>query len=170
MCGIVGIIGKITDLENQNLIKMLSIQSHRGPDGHRVLKTNNSLLGFSRLKIIDFNDRAMQPMVSRDNKHVLVFNGEIYNYKYLKKKIGKKYTFNTLSDTEVLLAVLILYGIEGLKLVNGMFSFCYFDVDNNTYTFVRDRFGQKPLFYCNFNDQFYFASELKSLIAIKTKH
>tara|TARA_B100000686_G_scaffold331260_1_gene394548 strand:+ start:2565 stop:4454 length:1890 start_codon:yes stop_codon:yes gene_type:complete len=166
MCGLAGIIGHISDLENQNLIKMLSIQSHRGPDGHRILKTNNSLLGFSRLKIIDFSDRAMQPMVSRDNKHVLVFNGEIYNYKYLKQKIGKKYNFETLSDSEVLLAVLVIYGLEGLKFINGMFSFCYYDVDANTYTLVRDRFGQKPLFYSKFDDNYYFASEIKSLVFI----
>lgn len=165
MCGISGIIGQIDNSKKSILKDMLISQAHRGPDGHRILITKSSLLGFSRLKIIDFNNRSMQPMVSEDKKHVLLFNGEIYNYKSLKNKIGNSYNFRTSSDTEVLLAVLILYGIKGLKYINGMFAFCYYDVQNEIYTLVRDRFGQKPLYFAENNNNFYFASEIKSLLA-----
>ena len=85
MCGIAGIIGQVND-NNYILIKnMISSLYHRGPDKIKVLETSDSLLAFSRLKIIDFNDRSMQPMISDDKKHILLFNGEIYNYKELKK-------------------------------------------------------------------------------------
>ncbi len=144
---------------------MISNLYHRGPDKIRVLETTNSLLAFSRLKIIDFNDRSMQPIISDDKKHILVFNGEIYNYKELKKNIGKKYPFKTSSDTEVLLAMLKLYGISALKDLNGMFAFCYHNVRENSYILARDRFGQKPLYYSIDKRNFYFASEIKSLIA-----
>ena len=128
MCGIIGIIGNIDDTKINTIKNMISSQIHRGPDGHRILKTKSSLLGFSRLKIIDFDNRSMQPMVSEDGRYVLVFNGEIYNFKDLKNKIKNKYKFTTSSDSEVLLAILILYGLDGLKEINGMFSFCFYDV------------------------------------------
>lgn len=165
MCGITGIIGDISEDKINVINNMVLAQSHRGPDGHRVLKTPTALLGFSRLKIIDFDDRSMQPMISKNKKYVLLFNGEIYNYKKLKADIGNKYKFNTSSDTEVLLAMLILYGLDSLKKINGMFSFCFYDVDKNLYTLVRDRFGQKPLYFSIENGSFYFASEIKSLLA-----
>jgi len=170
MCGITGIIGDISEDKINIINNMVVAQSHRGPDGHRVLKTPTALLGFSRLKIIDFDDRAMQPMISKNKKHVLLFNGEIYNYKKLKAEIGNKYKFNTTSDTEVLLAMLILYGLDSLKSINGMFSFCFYDVDKNLYTLVRDRFGQKPLYFSIEKDNFYFASEVKSLLAAGIKN
>jgi len=170
MCGIIGIIGNIDDAKRHAIKNMLHSQIHRGPDGHRILKTKNSLLGFSRLKIIDFDNRSMQPMVSEDEQYVLVFNGEIYNFKKLKAKIGNKYKFITSSDTEVLLAMLILYGLDSLKDINGMFSFCFYDVKKNTYTLVRDRFGQKPLYYASDKNSFYFASEIKSLLAAGIKN
>ena len=108
MCGISGIIGQIDNSKKNILKDMLISQAHRGPDGHRILITKSSLLGFSRLKIIDFNNRSMQPMVSEDKKHVLLFNGEIYNYKSLKNKIGNSYNFRTSSDTEVLLVLSLI--------------------------------------------------------------
>jgi len=165
MCGISGIIGNINDNHINSIKNMVTMQSHRGPDGHRVIRTPSSLLGFSRLKIIDFDDRAMQPIISKDKKYILLFNGEIYNYKKLKANIGNKYRFTTTSDTEVLLAMLILYGIESLKHINGMFAFCFYDVEENTYILARDRFGQKPLYFTNKKNYIYFASEIKSLLA-----
>ena len=165
MCGITGIIGDVSEDKINVINNMIVAQSHRGPDGHRVLKTPTALLGFSRLKIIDFDDRSMQPMISKNKKYVLLFNGEIYNYKKLKADIGNKYKFNTTSDTEVLLAMLILYGLDSLKSINGMFSFCFYDVDKNLYTLVRDRYGQKPLYFSIEKGSFYFASEVKSLLA-----
>jgi asparagine synthase (glutamine-hydrolysing) len=170
MCGIIGVIGNIDDIKINIVKSMLYSQVHRGPDGHRILRTKSALLGFSRLKIIDFDNRAMQPMVSKDEKYALVFNGEIYNYKQLKNKIGGKYKFNTSSDSEVLLATLILYGLDGLKEINGMFSFCFYDVNKNIYTLVRDRFGQKPLYYSINRGSFYFSSEIKSLLVAGIKN
>ena len=170
MCGIIGVIGNIDDIKINIVKSMLYSQVHRGPDGHRILRTKSALLGFSRLKIIDFDNRAMQPMVSKDEKYALVFNGEIYNYKQLKNKIIGKYKFNTSSDSEVLLATLILYGLDGLKEINGMFSFCFYDVNKNIYTLVRDRFGQKPLYYSINRGSFYFSSEIKSLLVAGIKN
>ena len=165
MCGIAGIIGQVND-NNYILIKnMISSLYHRGPDKMKVLETSDSLLAFSRLKIIDFDDRSMQLMISDDKKHILLFNGEIYNYKELKKNIGKKYPFKTSSDTEVLLAMLKIHGMSALKYLNGMFAFCYYNVIENSYVLARDRFGQKPLYYSISKNSFYFASEIKSLIS-----
>ena len=144
---------------------MLYSISHRGPDKLRVLETNNALLAFARLKIIDFKDRSMQTMISEDKKHVLIFNGEIYNYKKLKIKIANKYNFKTSSDTEVLLAMLTIYGSDALNYVNGMFSFCYYDVENQIFTLARDRFGQKSLYYSIYKHSLYFSSEIKGLLA-----
>ena len=165
MCGIAGIIGPINNNNILNIRKMISLLSHRGPDKIRILKTKSSLLAFSRLKIIDFDDRAMQPMISQDKKYVLLFNGEIYNYKKLKKNLVNKYNFITKSDTEVFLAMLILYGTDCLKHVNGMFSFCFINLEQNSYIMGRDRFGQKPLYYYKQNDSIYFASEIKSILS-----
>ena len=123
MCGIAGIIGPINNNNISNIRKMISLLSHRGPDKIRILKTKSSLLAFSRLKIIDFSDRAMQPMISQDKKYVLLFNGEIYNYKKLKKILLINITLLQNQNTEVFLAMLILYGTDCLKHVNGMFSF-----------------------------------------------
>ena len=165
MCGIAGIIGNIKEGNIDEAKKMLYSISHRGPDKLRVLETNNALLAFARLKIIDFKDRSMQPMISEDKKHVLIFNGEIYNYKKLKIKIANKYNFKTSSDTEVLLAMLIIYGSDALNYVNGMFSFCYYDVENQIFTLARDRFGQKSLYYSIYKHSLYFSSEIKGLLA-----
>ncbi len=165
MCGIAGIIGNISEKKYSLIKKMISSLFHRGPDKLKVLRTKNSLLAFSRLKIIDFDNRSMQPMISEDKKHILLFNGEIYNYKELKKKLEKKYNFITESDSEVLLAMLKLYGLSCLKDLNGMFAFCYLNILENTFTLVRDRFGQKPLYYSIDEDSCYFASEIKSLLS-----
>ena len=165
MCGIAGIIGNISEDKHLLIRNMISSLYHRGPDKQKILKTNNSLLAFSRLKIIDFDNRSMQPMISSDKKHILLFNGEIYNYKELKRKVLNKYNFVTESDTEVLLAMLKLYGTSCLKDINGMFAICYINLQDNTYTLARDRFGQKPLYYFKDKNSFYFASEIKSILA-----
>ena len=125
MCGITGIIGDVSEDKINVINNMIVAQSHEGPDGHRVLKTPTALLGFSRLKIIDFDDRSMQPMISKNKNMSYSLMGKFYNYKKLKADIGNKYKFNTTSDTEVLLAMLILYGLDSLKSINGMFSFCF---------------------------------------------
>ena len=125
MCGIVGIIGKSTDKE-QVIQKMLDKQKHRGPDAKDFWNGNEACFGHNRLSIIDLNSNANQPMVSNEGRYVIVFNGEIYNYKELKNTL-KNYSFKTQSDTEVLLALYIQKGKEMLNELNGMFSFAIWD-------------------------------------------
>ncbi len=119
MCGLSGIIG-LNLSENDGLImvrKMISTLAHRGPDGQKIVINKNNIYGFSRLAIIDLNKRSMQPKISKDKKYILSFNGEIYNYKELRKEISDKYHFLTESDSEVLMAVLTLWGLKGLDKV-----------------------------------------------------
>jgi asparagine synthase (glutamine-hydrolysing) len=167
MCGLSGIIGFNRGENNGVGIvrNMISTLAHRGPDGHKIVINNNNIYGFSRLAIIDLKKRSMQPMISKDKKYILSFNGEIYNYKELRKEISDKYHFITESDSEVLMAVLILWGLEGLEKVYGMFSFCFYDGKNNRHIFARDRFGQKPLFFSTEGSSFFYASEIKALLA-----
>lgn len=169
MCGLSGAIG-IRDNNRVEIVKrMISALSHRGPDGQKIVINNNNVYGFSRLAIIDLKKRSMQPMISKNKNYILSFNGEIYNYKELRKEISNKYTFVTKSDSEVLLAVLTLWGLKGLDKVYGMFSFCFYDGKNNRHIFARDRFGQKPLYYSNTNSSFFYASEIKALLAADVK-
>ena len=124
MCGIAGIIGDISEEKIDIIKNMISSLYHRGPDAQRILKTDNSLLAFSRLKIIDFNDRSMQPMVSSDKKNILLFNGEIYNYKELQKNYNL-INDTIKSDTDVLIKLNLKLGVKKTPgLLNGMFAYC----------------------------------------------
>jgi asparagine synthase (glutamine-hydrolysing) len=106
MCGFIGIIDfeKTTDLES-NLKQSIDVIKHRGPDNQSILidKENGVYLGFNRLKIIDLSDQSNQPFKSDDSQIILAFNGELYNYKILRKELRSEYQFKTESDTEVLL-------------------------------------------------------------------
>ena len=116
----------------------------------------------NRLSIIDTHERANQPMKSNDNNLVLVFNGEIYNYLELRDKLKTYYDFKTKSDSEVLLAAFQKWGIKSFKKLNGAFAFCIYDKRVKKVIFVRDRFGQKPIFFLRKNNKTYFASEIKA--------
>lgn len=160
MCGIAGIIG-----ENPNnsfiLTEMLKVQHHRGPDATGIWIDENVYLGHNRLSIIDLTESANQPMVSECGRYVIVFNGEIYNYKELKSTLN--YNFKTQSDTEVILALFQKKGANMLNDLNGMFVIAIWDSENKSLFLARDRFGVKPLYYSFFQNQFYFASEIKTL-------
>jgi asparagine synthase (glutamine-hydrolysing) len=173
MCGI---IGKI----NSDIASPLSLDTfnaallnlqHRGPDGNSVKifysSTCEIQLGFTRLAITDPLPRSDQPFVSPNGKQILVFNGEIFNYKDLRTKLeAKGFTFRTDSDTEVLLSGLIEFGIDFIKNINGMFAFAYINLEENTLYLARDAFGIKPMFF-NINTQsISFASEPKALLEI----
>lgn len=161
MCGIVGIVGK--SIDNEHVIeKMLEKQRHRGPDAKVFWKNEDVCFGHNRLSIIDLNSNANQPMFSNDGRYVIVFNGEIYNYKELKETISN-YSFKTQSDTEVLLALYIQEGKEMLNKLNGMFSFAIWDTIKKNLFVARDRFGVKPFYYTFHNNNLYFASEIKTL-------
>ena len=133
MCGILGVLGSY----NKNQVEsMLSAQSHRGPDAVGTFYDDSIALGHNRLSIIDLSSDANQPLYSNDNRFVLVFNGEIYNYKELKLILQESYQFKTQSDSEVLLAAFIKYGERCLEKLNGMFSFVIWDTKKKR-TFCR---------------------------------
>ena len=168
MCGIAGILNyeKINDLMSQCKI-MINELKHRGPDnnGFWIDESSNICLGHSRLSIIDVSDKGSQPMHSYCGRYVVSYNGEIYNFKLIKQKlISKGIIFKGQSDTEVLINSISFYGLEKtLQSINGMFVFALWDKEKKELSICRDRFGQKPIHYCQINHQFYFASEIKAL-------
>lgn len=175
MCGINGVYSKTKDRQASfKLSKMNNAIIHRGPDdeGNYVNdNVNYSLaMGMRRLSIIDINS-GRQPVYSIDKSKVLVFNGEIYNYKELKIKLTKKGSvFFTNSDTEVIMRLYEEYGNSSFSMLDGMFAFSIYDITLNKIIVVRDFFGEKPLYYCKTNDHFYWASELKSIKKVSNKN
>ncbi len=171
MCGIAGFIGKKA-FSPKVLSNTLALMNNRGPDYHglKKLKTFKSNLYFlhSRLGIIDLNKRSNQPFVIDD--YVLIFNGEIYNYLEIKKALIKKgHKFTTNSDTEVLLRSYIEYGEDCVKHFNGMWSFAIWDTKKKILIISRDRFGEKPLYFYQSREGFYFASEIKFIFSLLGK-
>ena len=145
MCGICGI--KSFNQLSENKIKSLLLNlKHRGPDNTDYSKFDNFYLGSTRLKIIDAFDRSNMPM---EYKHFSIsYNGEVYNYKELKKElIDQGYSFKTNSDTEVILKLFAHYGIESFKKLDGMFSICKYDSIKKIIYLRRDIFGIKPHHY-----------------------
>ena len=164
MCGIAGIVG-VQPHNQHRLDAMLDKQSHRGPDAKVIWNDDKIVLGHNRLSIIDLSTTANQPMHSACGNYVIVFNGEIYNYLEIKKELQYDYVFQTHSDTEVLLAAYIKWGKNMLDKLNGMFSFAIWNRRENMLFAARDRFGVKPFYYSVFENQFYFASEIKTVFA-----
>ena len=163
MCGIAGIISKNKNklLEISTLLKYLK---NRGPDSTDILNISEKLtFGHTRLSIIDIDNRSNQPMITRSKRNVIVFNGEIYNYKDLKKSFFNDFVFKTNSDTEVLIEGIEKYGFDFLNKVRGFYSFVVYNYENNKIFLAKDVFGKKPLFYYNNNSEFYFSSELHGL-------
>ena len=162
MCGIAGFYGN----GNENtLLKMAECLKHRGPDSRGYFFDENLKIGLAhtRLSIIDLA-RGTQPIFSEDGKKAIVFNGEIYNFLKLKKKLENTHKFKTNTDTEVILHLYEDLGEDCLKKLEGMFSFAIFDKTKNSLFLARGRFGEKPLYY-NFNSGgFIFGSELKALL------
>ena len=122
MCGIAGIVGRVSSSDRSVVELMNAIQSYRGPDRDKVYEYDGAVLGHRRLSIIDLDDRASQPMKSNDKRYVIILNGEIYNYKEIKTELRNQYDFKTESDTEVLLAAYIIWGNDCLLKFIGMFS------------------------------------------------
>ena len=148
--------------------RMTHALSHRGPDGQGVWCAPDEALalGHRRLSVIDLSSAANQPMESFSSRYVIVFNGEIYNFRDLKKNLEKAHalTFKTHSDTEVLLSLIEVYGVEkALQQLSGMFAFALYDKRTHRLYLARDRMGEKPLYYGFVNSHFVFASELKSI-------
>lgn len=139
---------------------------HRGPDACDSLFLANGqvYLAHARLKIIDTSNNANQPFVSPCGRYVLVYNGEVYNYRELKAEIGSRWNWKTNSDTEVILAAWSIWGAESLQRFVGMFAFALYDAIRETLTVVRDRFGIKPLYFTQQHGNWYFASEIPPLL------
>lgn len=172
MCGITGIfafneIGRMQLIHLENATQALS---RRGPDHHQTYLDQLVGLGHRRLSILDTSHAAHQPMSDQSERYTLVFNGEIYNYKALRKELSQKgYTFNSDGDTEVLLNLLIDQGKEAINKLNGFFAFAFFDKKENKLLIARDRLGIKPLLVYQDADKFLFASEMKSMLTYTVK-
>lgn len=172
MCGINGVIAKKKDVcQIQNDLELMNNRIfHRGPDedGFFIENINGSAFGFAmrRLSIIDLSS-GKQPIFSDDKQKIIVFNGEIYNYRELKEDlIASGYHFSTQSDTEVILKLYEKYGTESFKLLDGMFGFSILDKTKGKVYISRDFFGEKPLYYFSDENNFIWGSELKSLVSI----
>ncbi|WP_018341405.1 asparagine synthase (glutamine-hydrolyzing) [Cytophaga aurantiaca] len=168
MCGITGIFAfnQIGSFYMINLGKSIELLAHRGPDGRGTFVDDLIALGHRRLSIIDtMNGR--QPMHDVSDRYVIVFNGEIFNYKQIKEALIAEFgcMFNTESDTEVLLSAYIHWGVDCLLKLNGFFAFAIYDKQTHEIFVARDRLGVKPLLYYMDEDKFIFASEMKSVLA-----
>jgi len=166
MCGFLGAIDfeKGIDVIYSSLQKGLRNILHRGPDGSKEYKTDSCYLGHNRLSIIDLSSNADQPMKSANADAYIIFNGEIYNYKELKKEFDNV-KFKTSSDTEVLLEGYLNYGIDFFKKLRGIYAFAIFDNRNDSKVILgRDPSGIKPLYLFSENNFHVFGSEIKALI------
>jgi len=174
MCGICGIFSNAHPPaeagsalpETDCIIRdMMGLLAHRGPDDEGYCSGTGYAFGHRRLAIIDIEHGA-QPMASADGRYCIVFNGEIYNYLELRRRLMQGgVDFRTASDTEVLLQVLIHEGVSALDQLNGMFAFAFIDRETGEWLLARDPFGIKPLYYTVLDGEVVFASEIKALLA-----
>jgi asparagine synthase (glutamine-hydrolysing) len=165
MCGIFGSIGLEPDPAR------IDIVAHRGLDGRgwtvQDSRAGKVALGHRRLAIIDVSDDGLQPMTLDGGRYEIVFNGEIYNYLELRAELERKgVTFRTRTDTEILMRALIVWGMDALPRLRGMFAFLFWDKAEQTLVAARDRFGIKPLYYAAGPRSIAFGSEIKQLIGL----
>lgn len=167
MCGICGILN-YKGLDTGEVIKkMTGMMAHRGPDDEGTWHNNQIALGQRRLSIIDLSPAGHQPMWTADNRYVIVFNGEIYNFPELRNNLIKEgITFRSQSDTEVILYLYTKYKTNTPKYLNGIFAFAIYDTFEKELFIARDHFGVKPLYYSVHNNCLAFASEIKSLLQV----
>jgi asparagine synthase (glutamine-hydrolysing) len=174
MCGITGIVGhQINNSNNHSAIKKMNDAiAHRGPNSEGIWNDEHCFFGHRRLSIIDLSEAGNQPFLSQDKRYIMVYNGELYNYKELKLELqraehGSKnlpYIFKTNTDTEVILASYLRWGMDCVKRFNGMFAFAIWDTVDQKLFIARDRMGIKPLYYQFKNNVLLFASEIRALI------
>jgi asparagine synthase (glutamine-hydrolysing) len=166
MCGITGIfafnlVGRFNKIHVANATQKLA---KRGPDFQDIYTDEWVALGHRRLSIIDTSTSGHQPMWDQSGRYCIVFNGEIFNFRELRKELeGNGISFTSHSDTEVLLNLYIREKETCLNRLNGFFSFCVYDKQEQTFFLARDRYGIKPLLYQFDDNKFIFASEMKSL-------
>ncbi|QQG42245.1 MAG: asparagine synthase (glutamine-hydrolyzing) [Candidatus Woesebacteria bacterium] len=163
MCGIVGYVG---DVNHEKIDKMLQKTRHRGPDDSGIFIRGNVGLGSNRLAIIDLSAKGHQPMFDDKKSICIVYNGEIYNFMDIRRKLEKQYKFRSNSDTEVIIYAYKKWGINCLRYLNGMFAFVIYDMRNNLLFGARDRRGEKPLKYFFDGKTFIFSSEIKGILSV----
>ena len=165
MCGIAGLYNvRFDHPQRVVLAEMADMLAHRGPDGSGQVEIDNVGLGHRRLSIIDLEGGG-QPMYSWDRRYVVTFNGEIFNYVELRDQLSARGSqFRTRSDTEAILEVFRHYNIRGFELLNGQFAFALYDTLQKELFLVRDRIGEKPLYYAKTGDAVVFASEVKAVL------
>lgn len=164
MCGICGFLGKTDNNSSKIIENMCNIITHRGPDDSGYFIDKNICMGFRRLSIIDL-DNGKQPIYNENNNLVLNFNGEIYNYKELKVELESQgHKFYTQSDSEVLVHGYEQWGKDVVNKLRGMFAFAIWNRQEKKLFLARDYFGIKPLYWCDFNNNFIYASEIKSIL------
>jgi asparagine synthase (glutamine-hydrolysing) len=167
MCGIAGIVGAgVGEGRNDRtvLTRMVATQRHRGPDGEGTWFGPGIALGHTRLKIIDLSDNGAQPMSTEDGRLTIVYNGEIFNYRELRTELAGC-RFRSTTDTEVALEAFRQWGPVCLEKFVGMFAFAIWDASTRRLFCARDRLGIKPFYYASQNGCFYFASEVRALLA-----
>lgn len=168
MCGINGIIAYEGGRDYRLQVEQMNAAlQHRGPDFGSVWNEAGIALGHRRLSIIDLSEGGHQPMTTPDGRYTLVYNGELYNYQEVKQDLANTYTFQTASDTEVLLAAFVQWGPACLSRFNGMFAFCVWDNQTKRYFLARDRMGIKPLYYHSSGEELLFSSEVRGILASK---
>ncbi len=160
MCGING----FTFPDSTLIRNMNTATAHRGPDETGEWVGEEISFGHNRLAIIDLSPRGHQPMWDAAHEVVIIFNGEIYNYQELRAELASEYTFNSESDTEVILNAYKKYGPECVKKFNGIFAFALWDTRTRELFLARDHAGIKPLYYCEQDNQLIFSSEIKAIL------
>jgi asparagine synthase (glutamine-hydrolysing) len=168
MCGIVGIAARSSVGRRERLTVGRDAMTHRGPDDAGAWWSDDGCVGLAhrRLAIIDLSPAGHQPMRDASGQLTIAFNGEIYNFRDLRQElVAKGHTFQSQSDTEVILASYREWGVDCLARLNGMFAFALHDAARRSLFLARDRAGEKPLFYAVANGELCFASELKALLA-----
>lgn len=164
MCGFFFIKKKTSHKFNyEKLDYSANLIKHRGPDNNKIYKDKDIFIKFFRLSIQDLSNNAMQPMLSRSGRNIIVFNGEIYNFKFLKKLLNYK-NLRSSSDTEVLLELYEQIGAKIFDKIKGMFSFVIYNLESKKIIVARDQFGIKPLYYYDCKDYIIFSSEIKPIL------
>ncbi len=167
MCGITGIYSyKGVQVDESIIRRSTRSLAHRGPDDEGVFCEGGIALGHRRLSIIDLSKAGHQPMISDDNRYVITYNGEVYNFLDIRSQLEiAGCAFKSQSDTEVVLQAFIQFGESAFSLFNGMFAIAIYDRFEDVLVVARDRFGIKPLYYLNNENYFVFGSEIKSILA-----
>lgn len=172
MCGIAGVIDfRHRPIPERQLANMATAIRHRGPDDEGLYHRRGVGFAFRRLAILDLSADGHQPMLNRDKSLVIIFNGEIYNYRELRARLIRKgYRFYSQTDTEVVLQAYAEYGPACVDHLNGMFAFAVHDVRRRLVFFARDRFGIKPFYYTVKQRRLSFGSEVKALLTLPEVH